>query len=100
MLAAGIIEPIEESEWVSPMVVQAKKTKGEIRICVDLRKLTMLLYMIPSPHHLQMKYWIMQEDRKSTPLQMASQVITRSRSMKKTGIKPPLQQNGAHSSIQ
>ena len=39
MLVAGIIEPIEESEWVSPMVVQEKKTKGEIRICVDLRKL-------------------------------------------------------------
>ena len=39
MLAAGIIEPVEESEWVSPMVVQEKKTKGEIRICVDLRKL-------------------------------------------------------------
>ena len=30
MLAAGIIEPVEESEWVSPMVVQEKKTKGEI----------------------------------------------------------------------
>ena len=39
MLAVGIIEPVEESEWVSPMVVQEKKTKGEIRICVDLRKL-------------------------------------------------------------
>ena len=39
MLAVGIIEPVEESEWVSPMVVQDKKTKGEIRICVDLRKL-------------------------------------------------------------
>ena len=39
MLAAGIIEPVEESEWVIPMVVQEKKTKGEIRICVDLRKL-------------------------------------------------------------
>ena len=39
MLAAGIIEPVEESKWVSPMVVQEKKTKGEIRICVDLRKL-------------------------------------------------------------
>ena len=39
MLAAVIIEPVEESEWVSPMVVQEKKTKGEIRICVDLRKL-------------------------------------------------------------
>ena len=39
MLAAGIIEPVEESEWVIPMVVQEKKTKGEIRICVDLMKL-------------------------------------------------------------
>jgi hypothetical protein len=38
MLEAGIIEPVEESEWISPMVVQDKKT-GEIRICVDLRKL-------------------------------------------------------------
>ena len=28
MLATGIIEPVEESEWVSPMVVQDKKTKG------------------------------------------------------------------------
>jgi hypothetical protein len=37
MLEAGIIEPVEESEWISPMAVQDKKT-GEIRICVDLRK--------------------------------------------------------------
>ena len=28
MLAAGIIELVEESEWVSPMVFQEKKTKG------------------------------------------------------------------------
>lgn len=26
----GIIEPVEESEWVSSMVVQEKNTKGEI----------------------------------------------------------------------
>ena len=39
MLAIGIIEPMEESNWVSPMVVQEKKKKDEIRICVDLRKL-------------------------------------------------------------
>jgi hypothetical protein len=38
MLEAGIIEPVEESEWIIPMVVQDKKS-GEIRICVDLRKL-------------------------------------------------------------
>ena len=38
MLDVGIIEPIEESQWISPMVVQDKKT-GEFQICVDLRKL-------------------------------------------------------------
>jgi hypothetical protein len=38
MLEVGIIEPLEESEWISPMVVQDKKN-GEIRICVYLRKL-------------------------------------------------------------
>lgn len=27
MLAVGIIEPIEEPDWVSPMVVQEKKQK-------------------------------------------------------------------------
>jgi hypothetical protein len=37
MLEVGIIEPIEESEWISPMVLQDKK-QGGIRICVDLRK--------------------------------------------------------------
>lgn len=39
MLVAGIIEPIKESYWVSPMVVQEKKKQGEIQICIDLMKL-------------------------------------------------------------
>lgn len=39
MVVAGIIEPVEESDWVSPIVVHAKNTKGEIRIYVDLRML-------------------------------------------------------------
>ena len=38
MLDAGIIEPVEELEWNSPMVVQDNKA-GEVRISVDLRKL-------------------------------------------------------------
>jgi hypothetical protein len=38
MLEEGIIEPVEESEWTSPMVVQDNKTI-EIIIYVDLRKL-------------------------------------------------------------
>ena len=39
MLVVGIIEPVEESNWVSSMVVQEKKQKGEIFICMDLKKL-------------------------------------------------------------
>ena len=39
MLEAGIIEPVEESEWISPIVIQDKKATGEVRIYFDLRKL-------------------------------------------------------------
>eukprot|EP00253_Pinus_taeda_P001736 PITA_01736 len=39
MIEAGIIEPIEEFDWVNLMVVQEKKQKGKIRICIDLWKL-------------------------------------------------------------
>jgi hypothetical protein len=38
MLESRIIEPVEESEWINPMVVHETRTLG-IRICVDLRKL-------------------------------------------------------------
>jgi hypothetical protein len=38
MMEEGIIESVEESEWISPMVVQDTKTR-EVKICVDLRKL-------------------------------------------------------------
>jgi hypothetical protein len=38
MLEVGIIEPIEESEWINPMVVQKMK-QGGINISIDLRKL-------------------------------------------------------------
>jgi len=39
MLAAGIIESVEESNSVIPIIVQKKNKKGEIRICMDLWKL-------------------------------------------------------------
>jgi hypothetical protein len=38
MMEVGIIEPVEESEWISPMVVHNTKI-GDIRICADLRNL-------------------------------------------------------------
>jgi hypothetical protein len=48
MLEAGIIEPIEESEWISLMAVQDKKT-GEIKIYIDLRKLNDAFLHDPFP---------------------------------------------------
>jgi hypothetical protein len=48
MLEAGIIKPVEDSEWISPMVVQDKKI-GEISICVDLRKLNDACFHDPFP---------------------------------------------------
>jgi hypothetical protein len=38
ILEAGNIEPVEESEWISHMVVQENK-QGGIQIYVDKRKL-------------------------------------------------------------
>ena len=39
MLDIRIIQPIEESEWISPIVIWDKKTEGKVRIYVDLRKM-------------------------------------------------------------
>ena len=58
MLEAGIIEPVEESEWIILMVVQEKK-QGVIRICVDLRKLSDACLHDPFPTPLQTRYWRM-----------------------------------------
>jgi len=49
MLVEGIIELVEESDWVSPIVVQEKKQKEEIRICVNLRKLNDVCVHDPFP---------------------------------------------------
>jgi hypothetical protein len=48
MLEVGIIESVEEYEWISPMVVQETK-QGGIRICVDLRKLNDAFLHDPFP---------------------------------------------------
>jgi hypothetical protein len=48
MLEAGIIDTVVESEWIIPMVVQDTKI-GEIRICVDLRKMNDVYLHDPFP---------------------------------------------------
>lgn len=40
---------MEESDWVSPILVQEKKWKDEIRICVDLMKLNNAYMHDPFP---------------------------------------------------
>ena len=58
MLTVGIIEPVEESDWVSPIVVQEKKQKEEIRICIDLRKLNDAFMHDPFPTPFTKRSWI------------------------------------------
>jgi len=48
MLEDGIIKHMEDSEWISSMVFQEKK-QGEIRVCVDLRKLNEAFLHDPFP---------------------------------------------------
>ena len=50
MLAVGIIYPIDQSEWASPMVVQPKKDDlTKLRICVDFRELNKVTLIDPFP---------------------------------------------------
>ena len=51
MLDVGIIEHVEESEWINTIVIEDKKTIGEVRIYVNLRKLndTCLHNPFPTP---------------------------------------------------
>ncbi|KAH9296614.1 hypothetical protein KI387_040202, partial [Taxus chinensis] len=48
MIISSIIEAMEESEWVSPMVISIKKD-GRIRICVDYRDLNVVCVIDPFP---------------------------------------------------
>ncbi|KFD47218.1 hypothetical protein M513_11925 [Trichuris suis] len=51
LLNQGIVESVEASEWVSPIVVVHKKD-GSIRLCVDLREANKAIVpdMFPLPH--------------------------------------------------
>ena len=50
MLTAGIMYPIDQSEWESPMVIQPKKHEPKkLRICVDLRELNKVTLTDPFP---------------------------------------------------
>ena len=50
ILAAGIIYPIDQLEWASPIVVQPKKhDPTKLRICVNFRDLNKVTLIDPFP---------------------------------------------------
>lgn len=48
LLAAGFIVPVKEATWLSPIVVVPKKN-GQLRICIDYRKLNAATKKDPYP---------------------------------------------------
>jgi hypothetical protein len=93
MLEARIIEPIEESEWISPMLVQDKKTR-EIKICVDLRKLNDACLHDPFPTPFTDEVLGNVGGHEVYSFTMDFQAITRSKLLRRTNIRLHLQQNG------
>ena len=78
MLAVGIIYPIDQSEWASPMVVQPKKhDPTKLRICVDFRELNKVTLTDPFPTPYADEIFKRWQDMNATHLQMDSQVITK-----------------------
>jgi hypothetical protein len=49
MLEARLIFPVEEAEWVSPIVIQSKKGIEDSRVCVDYRSLNFACVHDPFP---------------------------------------------------
>jgi hypothetical protein len=49
MLAVGIIFPVDEAEWISPIVIQRKKGTDDIRVCVDYMSLNSACVHDPFP---------------------------------------------------
>ena len=49
MLVAGLIFPVDEYDWVSPIVIQSKKDMKYIRVCVDFRSLNVACIHDPFP---------------------------------------------------
>ena len=77
MLEAGVIEPVEEFEWINHMVVQEKK-KGGIRICVDFMELNDVFLNDPFPTPFTYEVLEEEEVKKHINLLSDSQVITKS----------------------
>ncbi|MCO5576707.1 hypothetical protein L7F22_030522 [Adiantum nelumboides] len=55
LIKCGFIYPIEHSEWVSPIIIVAKKN-GKLRVCMDLKKVNVAIrrdhYPLPYLQHV------------------------------------------------
>lgn len=49
MLEAGLIFPVDEAEWINPIVIQNKKDATKIRVCVDYHSLNNACVHDPFP---------------------------------------------------
>jgi len=54
MLAARIIIPVDEAEWISLIVIQNKKVVDDIKVCVDYMSLNSPCLHDPFPTPLVM----------------------------------------------
>jgi hypothetical protein len=48
LLAVGFIESIEETTWLSPIIIVPKKN-GKLKICIDFKKLNVATKKDPYP---------------------------------------------------
>lgn len=49
MSAAGLIFPVDDTEWISPIIIQDKKDSDNIRVCVDYHSLKNACFHDPFP---------------------------------------------------
>jgi hypothetical protein len=49
MLAAGLIFPLDEVEWINPIVIHSKKGTDDIKVCMDYRGLNSTCVHDPFP---------------------------------------------------
>jgi hypothetical protein len=96
MLEAGLIFPVEEAEWVSPIVIQRKKDTEDIRVYVDYRSLNYACVNDPFPTPFTDEVLEQVVGRKHTHLQMDFQGTIKLGLLKRTRERPLSLPNGDH----
>jgi hypothetical protein len=84
MLAAGMIFPVDEAEWISPIIIQRKKGIEDIRVCVDYRSLNIACVHDPFPTPFSDEVLDQVAGNEAILLQMGFLAITRLELLKRT----------------